>query len=61
VKSVGDLNGLARTLATAFSVRAGAITDDDLDARVTAQPVGKDIGGAIIEQIDGSVCFEIKK
>jgi len=24
-------------------------------------PVGKDIGGAIIEQIDGSVCFETEE
>ena len=54
-------DSIGRTLLAAFGERAGAIADDDLDARVTAQPVGEHVGGAIVEQIDGSVGLEINE
>src|SRR5438105_2842045 len=61
MKAVCHLNGVGRTLPTTFGVRAGTIADDDLDASVAAQPVGQNVGRAIIEQINGSVRLEVKE
>ena len=59
VEAMGDLDGIGRALLAAFGVRAGAIADDDLDARVATEPVGEHVGRAIVEQIDRSVRLEI--
>jgi hypothetical protein len=59
VKPVCHLHRVGRPLPTTFGVRAGAITDDDLDARVATEPVGEHVGGAIVEQIDQSVRLEV--
>ena len=57
--SVSHLNRVGRTLPATFGVRTGSIAHDDLHAWMTAQPVGEDIGVAIVEQVDGSVRFEV--
>ena len=49
VKTISHLDGIGRTLPTAFGVRSGTIAHDDLDTRVTAQPVGEYLGSAIVE------------
>jgi hypothetical protein len=53
------LDRVGRALPTTFGVRTGAIADDDLDAWVMTQPVGQGVSGAIVEQIDWSVCLEV--
>jgi hypothetical protein len=61
VKPVYHLDRVGRALPTTLGVRASTITDDDLDARVAAEPVGKHVGSAIVEQIDRSVGLKIHK
>jgi hypothetical protein len=58
-ETIGNLDGIGRALPTALGVRPGTIADDDLDARVTAQPVGKHIGGAIVEQVNRTMGLEV--
>ena len=59
MKAICHLDLIGRALPTTFGVRAGSIADYDLDAWVMTQPVGKYVGGAIVEQIDRSVRLEI--
>jgi hypothetical protein len=59
VEPVSHLDRVGRPLSTAFGVRPSSITDDDLHAWVMTQPVGEDVGGAIVEQIDRTVRLEI--
>ena len=61
MKPICHLNRVGRTLPTTFGVRAGAVADDDLDAEVATEPVGKHVGGAIVEQIDRSVRLKIEE
>jgi hypothetical protein len=51
VKAIGHLNGIGRALLATFGVRTGSIAHDDLDARVSAQPIGEDLSIAIIESM----------
>jgi len=41
--------------------RAGPITDNDLNVGVAAKPVGKHLGCAIVEKIDGPVRLEVEQ
>jgi hypothetical protein len=59
VKAIGHLNSTGRALLATFGVRTGSIAHDDLDARVSAQPIGEDLRIAIIEQIDGFMRLEV--
>ena len=59
VEAIGNLYGLRSTLTTTFGVRAGAVTDDDLDAWMVAQPVREHLGRPVVEQVDGSVRFQV--
>ena len=61
MKSVGHLDRVRRPLPTTFGIRAGTIADDDLDTRVAAEPVGEDVGSAIIEQVNRAVRFEVEE
>src|SRR5258708_25061131 len=61
MKAVCHLDRVGRALPTTFGVRTGAIADDDLDAWVMTQPIGEDLGGAIVEQIDRPVRLEINE
>jgi hypothetical protein len=61
MKSVRHLDRLGRTLPSSFSVGTGSITNDDLDTRVATQPIGEDLGGAIVEQVNGLVRFQIEQ
>jgi hypothetical protein len=45
--------------APTFGVCTGAIADDDFHARVLAQPVGEDIGSAVVEKVDWTVRLEV--
>jgi hypothetical protein len=50
-----------RALPSAFGIRAGPIADDDLDTGVVAQPIGKDLGSAIVEQVNRPVRLQIEQ
>src|SRR5215210_2594271 len=59
MKAIRHLDCVGRPLPTTFGISTGAIADDDLDARVAAEPVGEHVGSAIVEQIDRSVRLKI--
>src|SRR5215472_10955362 len=47
------------TLASALGVGTRTIADDDFHARVLSEPVGEYLGGAVVEQINRPMCFEV--
>jgi len=55
VKAVGDLHGVGRTRARAFGVGSRPVAGDDLHAGVRLQPGSYHLGGALGEQVDGTV------
>ena len=59
VKAVDDLHGLRRTVPNALGRQATAVAADDLDTRMRLQPLGDGRRGAIGEQIDHPMAFEI--
>jgi YD repeat-containing protein len=61
VEAIGDLDGVGRALLASFRIRNGAIANDDLHARVLAQPIGEYVGGAIVEQVDRTVRLEVNQ
>jgi len=61
VKAIGYLDRVRSTLLAALGVGATAIADDDLDAGMAAQPIGEDLGGAIVEQVNRPMRFEIEQ
>src|SRR5437763_17033015 len=61
MEAIRYLDRLGRALAATLGVRTGAIADDDLDAGVCAQPIGEDLGGAVIEQVNGPMRFQIQQ
>jgi hypothetical protein len=52
VKAIGDLLGLRCALPDPLGVRTGAVTADHLQLRVSAQPGGEGVGGAVGQQVD---------
>lgn len=52
---VGDLDRLRRAGAGAFGEAAGPVAADHLDAGMLAKPGGEDLGGAVVQNIDGPV------
>src|SRR5262249_2231628 len=58
VEAIRNLDRLRRALASSFGVGTSSIADDDLDAGVCAQPVGENLGGAVIEQVNGPMRFQ---
>ena len=42
-----------------LGVRTSTIADDDLDARVLAQPLGEHLGRAVVQQVNRSMRFEV--
>jgi hypothetical protein len=60
VKTIAYLDRVRRTLPASFGIGASTIADNDLDAGVAAQPGGEDLGGAIVEQVDRPMRFEIE-
>jgi len=61
MKSVCHLDRLGRTLPSSFGVGPGSIANDDLHTGVAPQPIGEDLGGAIVEQVNGLVRFQIEQ
>jgi hypothetical protein len=49
-KTIRHLDRLGCALSSAFGVRTSSSADDDLDAAVCAQPIGEDLGNAVVEQ-----------
>ena len=61
MEPISNLDGLRCALSSAFGVRTSAIANDYLDARVCAQPIGEDLGGTVIEQVNGPVGLQIEQ
>ena len=59
VEAVGDLYRRGRTARRAVGVEVAAVARDEGDGRVRAEPCRDRIGGAVGQEIDGSVPFEI--
>jgi hypothetical protein len=59
VPSVGDLNGIRRTLPDPVGISARPITGNDLHARMLAQPGGDGCGFPIGQEIDDGVRLKI--
>jgi hypothetical protein len=59
MKAIDNLYGSRRAPARTFGIRAGPIAGNDLDGQVPSQPGRESICGAIRQQIDDLVCFEI--
>jgi hypothetical protein len=61
VEAICHLNRLRCVLPSSLGIRTSTVADDDLDAGMGAQPVGEDFGGAIVEQVNGPVCFKVEQ
>ena len=61
MKPIRHLDRLGRTLPSSFGIGTSSITNNDLYTGVAAQPIGEDLGGAIVEQVNGLVCFQIEQ
>jgi hypothetical protein len=59
MKVVGNLDGVRCSLATAFRIRTGAIANDNLYTGVTPQPIGEDLGSALIDQVDRAMRLQV--
>lgn len=59
MKSVRHLDRLRRTPPSSFGVGTGSIANNDLHTGVAPQPIGEDLGGAIVEQVNWLVRFQI--
>ena len=59
VEAISHLDRTWCSLATALGVRTSTIADDDLDARMLAEPPGEHLGGAVVQQVNRSMPFEI--
>ena len=55
MEAICRLNRLWRALPSAFRVRTGTVSDDDLNSSVCAQPIGKDLASAILKRVNGPV------
>jgi hypothetical protein len=59
VPAVRDLDGLGRAAANAVGVSTGAVTRDDVDAGMVAQPSPNRLRLAVGQNIDGTVALQI--
>jgi hypothetical protein len=48
-------------LLATFCIGSSTIADNDLDSWVAAQPVGEELGSAIIEQVDRPMPLQVEK
>ena len=58
VPAVRDLDGLGRAAANAVGVSTGAVTRDDVDAGMVAQPSPNRLRLAVGQNIDGTVALD---
>jgi hypothetical protein len=61
MEPVRNLYRIRSALSAALRVCAGAITDNDLDAWMLAQPGGEYLGSPVVQWFDWSVGFEVDK
>ena len=61
METVRHLDCLRCALAPTFGIRTCSISNDDFDTRVRAQPIGEDLGGTLVEQVNGPVSFQIEQ
>lgn len=59
VPAVGDLNSLWRTLAHSIRVGAGAVTCDDLDTGVLAEPTCQRFGLSVRQKVNDLVALQV--
>ena len=59
VPPIRDLDGFGRAAANRFGVSTGAVTRDDIDAGMVAQPSPDRLRLAVRQDIDGAVALEI--
>lgn len=59
VEAVGDLDCFWRTLADAVGIGAGPIACDDLDARMSLEPVLQGFRLPVGQQLDGAWLFQV--
>jgi len=57
--AISNLDRLRRALARAVGISAGAVTTNDLDAGMRAQPDGEGLRRAVGQQINRAVAFEV--
>jgi hypothetical protein len=61
MEAIRNLDRIWCALPSAFGIRTCSISDDDLYTGVTAKPIGENLGGAVVEQINGPVRFQIEQ
>ncbi len=61
VPAVGDLDGSGRTLHNSIGISAGAVTADDFNARMCAQPCGERYSLAVRQQVNRAAAFEVNE
>ena len=52
MKAIGDLPCLGRSLTRAVSIKAGAVSVDDVDFRMTGKPPGSHNDGSVRQHIE---------
>ena len=61
METIRHLDRVRRALAAALGGCTSTIADGDLNAGMCAQPIGEDLGGAVVKQVDWLVCFQIEQ